>query len=188
MKPLLHSSLHRFMNKASSKVSFTCRQCHQQSQHEVATFILTSSLFELAQSHDYFETAFPWTEDLLNVTEGTSQAACQNCARDYDWNLLTVASCRLVWLQIVRAQQPLASHKSISTLSWQRSLSIQLSFHTQLYNPSARRKTSEISIYKISWLGWSCAVFVLVLWFGDVWCLVWLFCWLLWFCLTAGNR
>lgn len=98
-----------FHEQASSKVLFTCRQCQQQCEHEVATFIVTSSLPEPSQSFDYFERAFPWTENLLQVTDEAKQTTCQECASDYDWNLLTTAPCRLVWLQHVREQQPLAT-------------------------------------------------------------------------------
>ena len=98
-----------FHEQASSKVLFTCRQCSKQSQHEVATFVLSSSLSVLAQSHEYFEAAFPWSENLICTSESTNQDVCHNCACDYDWHLISVATCRLVWLQLLRTEQPLTS-------------------------------------------------------------------------------
>ena len=98
-----------FHELAGSKVLFTRRQCQWSSEQEVATFIVTSKLSEFAPSFEYFEAAFPWTEKLLQVTDVAKNTACQECASDFDWNLRTVAPCRLVWLQYVREQQPLAT-------------------------------------------------------------------------------
>lgn len=98
-----------FHELAGSKVLFTCRRCQRSSEQDIATFIVTSKLPELSPSFDYFEAAFPWTEKLLQVTDVAQNTVCQECAVDYDWNLQTVAPCRLVWLQYVREQQPLAT-------------------------------------------------------------------------------
>ena len=66
-----------------------------------------------ADSHEYFQAALPWTENLLpGGTNFNSDVLpnCQECASDSSWTVITESSCRLVWLQIPREFHPLASH------------------------------------------------------------------------------
>lgn len=99
-----------FHEKASSKVSFLCRKCSKRFAREVPTFVVSCCLPPTAQNHEYFEASFPWTEQLLASATNARPNECQECAYANDWTLESVASCRLVWLQYSRVQQPQACH------------------------------------------------------------------------------
>ena len=98
-----------FQELISSKVLFTCRRCQKSSERDVAVFIVTSTPTGLPSHFAYFEAAFPWSENLLPVSNDGQDATCQECAIDFDWSLQTGSPCRLVWLQYVRNHQPLAT-------------------------------------------------------------------------------
>ena len=98
-----------FHDLLGSRVSFTCRSCCKTAELEVATFIVTDPPSGLLLHVVYFEAAFPWSEHLLPVGTDNSKDACQECASNFDWATKTCSPCRLVWLQYVRTDQPLAT-------------------------------------------------------------------------------
>ena len=98
-----------FHDLLGSKVSFSCRSCGKSTEHDVATFMLTDPPTGLLLHVVYFEAAFPWSEHLLPVESANSNDTCQECASNFDWATRTSSPCRLVWLQYVRNNQPLAT-------------------------------------------------------------------------------
>ena len=98
-----------FHDLLGSRVSFTCRSCCKVTEHNVATFIVTDPPSGLLLHVVYFEAAFPWSEHLLLAESNDSKDACQECASNFDWATRTCSPCRLVWLQYVRKDQPLAT-------------------------------------------------------------------------------
>ena len=102
-----------FKEKASSNVAFTCRVCGKKANHEVSTFIVLEPIISQADSHEYFNAAVPWTEDLL---PGSAESIhelppnCQDCASDSSWIVESESTCKLVWLQFPREFHPQALH------------------------------------------------------------------------------
>ena len=120
-----------FQEKASSKVAFTCRVCGKKSSHEVPTFIVLEPIMPQANSHEYFNAAVPWTENLLPGSANSIENPlpnCQECASDSSWIVETEARCKLVWLQFPREFHPQALQYTtfigkdpffVKGLSWQ---------------------------------------------------------------------
>ena len=98
-----------FHDLLGSRVSFTCRSCCKTAEHDVATFIVTDPPSGLLLHVVYFEAAFPWSEHLLPFGRDNGKDACQECASNFDWATKSCSPCRLVWLQYVRKDQPLAT-------------------------------------------------------------------------------
>ena len=102
-----------FKEKASSNVAFTCRVCGKKANHEVSTFIVLEPIISQADSHEYFNAAVPWTEDLL---PGSAESIhelppnCQDCASDSSWIVESEPTCKLVWPQFPREFHPQALH------------------------------------------------------------------------------
>ena len=97
-----------FREKASSKVSFSCRVCGKNAPYRVPTFVILHELSPHALVRDYFNASVPWTEKLLPGSPNDTQPNCDYCASCSSWTIEINATCRLVWLQYPREFHPQA--------------------------------------------------------------------------------
>ena len=102
-----------FHDLLGSRISFTCRSCYKTAEHNVATFIVTNPPTGLLLHVVYFEAAFPWSEHLLPTRQENGINVCQECqecASNFNWATVSCSPCRLVWLQFLRKELPLATN------------------------------------------------------------------------------
>ena len=97
-----------FREKASSKVSCSCRVCGKSASYDVPTFVILHALSPTALGHDYFNASVPWTEKLLQGSSEDVLSNCHDCASSSSWTIEMLAACRLVWLQYPRELHPQA--------------------------------------------------------------------------------
>lgn len=97
-----------FREKASSKVSFSCRVCGKNAPYHAPTFVILHELSPHALVRDYFNASVPWTEKLLPGSPNDTQPNCDYCASCSSWAIEINATCRLVWLQYPREFHPQA--------------------------------------------------------------------------------
>ena len=73
-----------FREKASSKVTFSCRICGKSALYDVPTFVILHEQSPTALGHDYFNASVPWTEKLL---PGSPEDNCDDCASSSSWTI-----------------------------------------------------------------------------------------------------